>query len=253
MTPDERKLIQDLFDRMRAVGRIDKDTDAEALIHRAVNAHPDSLYILVQTALVQEHALNQSEQRMQDLEQEVAALRAQQPSQPQAAGGGSFLGGLFGGKPAAAQASAVPSSGSSPWGNRGAGAGTQSAGFQGNAGYPQGGGYQPAPVQQPLQQAAPAKSGGGFLAGAMTTAAGVAGGMLAANAIGSMLGGGQGGGLFGGGHNTAKHDQGTTPAAAQPNAQTASDDGLTEEDYEVDTADDTGSDDFGGGDDSMDV
>ena len=41
---------------------------------------------------------------------------------------------------------------------------------------------------QPMQQAAPA-AGGGFMRSAMATAAGVAGGMLAANAISGMLGG----------------------------------------------------------------
>lgn len=246
MTPDERRLIQDLFDRMRGMGRIDKDRDAEALIHQAVNAHPDSLYMLVQTVLVQENALGQSEQRMRELEEENETLRGRQQPQAQGSGGGSFLGGLFGSKPAA-QASSVPSSGGSPWGNRGGvGAGNQSAGFQGTSGY-QGGGYQPAPQPMPQQAAAPARSGGGFLAGAMTTAAGVAGGMLAADAIRNMMGGSHGSS----GHDTARHD---TPAAAQNNTQTAADDGLTDEDYDIDTAaeDDSGAD-FGGGDDSMDV
>lgn len=40
-----------------------------------------------------------------------------------------------------------------------------------------------------MQQAAPQRAGGGFMAQAMTTAAGVAGGMLVANAIGNMMGG----------------------------------------------------------------
>lgn len=255
MTPDERRLIQDLFDRMRAMGRIDKDRDAEALIHQLVNAHPDSLYMMVQNVIVQEQALAQSEQRMQELEAEIQALRRPEPQQG-AGGGGSFLGGLFGGQagraaPAASagfggqRGGAVPSYGAeaprqSPWGSTG---GSQSGGFQGTS-----------TPQQPVPQQ-PARSGGGFLSGAMSTAAGVAGGMLAANAIGSMLGGGHGGGgLFGGG--AASHQtQGNTPLPGpqQDHTQTASaDDGLTEEDYDIDTADDGGGD-VGGGDDSMDV
>ena len=246
MTPDERGLIQDLFDRMRGMGRIDKDLDAEALIHRAVNAHPDSLYIMVQTVLVQENALAQSEQRMRELEEQVERLSPRQP-QAQASGGGSFLGGLFGGSKAAEappRGGSVPSygaapAGGSPWGNQGGG---QAGGYQQ-------GGYQPAP--QPVQQAAPARSGGGFLGSAMTTAAGVAGGMLAANAISGMMGGGNhGGGLFGGGakNDAARHDPAPTP---QANTQTAASEELTDEDYDIDTTDDSGGD--VGGDDSMDV
>lgn len=242
MNADERKLITDLFDRMRGMGRIDKDRDAEALIHQAVNAHPDSLYMMVQTVLIQENALAQSESRMRELEEEIQALQQRQAPAQASSGGGSFLGGLFGGGAGAARPAAggsVPTFGGggaparqSPWGAQ---AGNQSSGFQGSS-----------TPQQPMAQPAPARSGGGFLAGAMTTAAGVAGGMLAADAIRNMMGGGSHGA-------DATKQASTQQPAAQDNSQTASaDNGLTEEDYDIDNADDSGAD-FGGGDDSMDV
>jgi hypothetical protein len=69
----------------------------------------------------------------------------------------------------------------------------------------------------------PAASGGGFLASAMRTATGVAGGLLAANAIESLLGGGRGGlfgpagfagGGFGGGGTTINNFYDAPPDAA---------------------------------------
>ncbi len=180
MTPEERQMIANVFDRMRAVGRFEKDHDAEAFINQSVRQIPDSAYLLIQSVLVQEQALAGADERIRMLEGQVASLEAARaPAAPAASGG--FLGGLFGSKPAAS----VPATGgrqspsfggggasSSPWGNAAPG---NAGGFQQQAQQPQ---YQ-------QQQAAPA--GGGFMKQAMTTAAGVAGGMLAANAIGNMM------------------------------------------------------------------
>jgi hypothetical protein len=159
---------------------------------------------LVQSVLAQEHYLQQAggrieelEARMRDLEDELARLQ-----QSQSRSGGSFLGGLFGGgrqaepEPPSRASGSVPSFGagrgvaSSPspsYGQPGSPWGRQQAQPQG--GYQQGG-YGQAPMQQPAAQQ-PAR-GGGFMASALTTAAGVAGGMLAANAISNMLGGSHG-------------------------------------------------------------
>ena len=49
MTPDERQLIADLFERMRSVGDIDKDREAEGFIAQQIMATPDAAYKLVQT------------------------------------------------------------------------------------------------------------------------------------------------------------------------------------------------------------
>ena len=171
MTPEDRHLITGLFDRMRNIGAPTKDRDAEALINQSVRSFPDAPYMLVQSVLVQEHALQQATARIQDLEED---LRSQQRDQPGQQSGGSFLGGLFGrggqktDEPAANRDPSMadrakPSVGDqSPWSQR----------------------------QSPSQQSAPAPPGsGGFLQQAMTTAAGVAGGTLAAGAIRDLLGG----------------------------------------------------------------
>jgi uncharacterized protein len=182
MNHEERQMIEGVFARMRSVGRVEKDVDAETLINTSVRQIPDSAYLLVQTVLVQQQALEQSEARMQELEAQVANLETQlSRSQPAAPASGGFLGGIFGGsKPAPVQQS------SSPWGGSVPQAGRQSGGFNGpgqQGGYQQGG-YQP---QGGFQQAPQPAAGGGFMRTAMATAAGVAGGVLVAGAIGNMM------------------------------------------------------------------
>lgn len=156
MTPEERQLISDLFDRMRSFGVPVKDREAEVLINQSVRSFPDAPYMLVQSALVQEQALEQAHARIQDLEENLRALEEKQGRA--SSGAGSFLGGLFGGRAPA------PSSTTdrSPWRQ------------------------DQSPAPQPA--AAPVPSGG-FMHSAMTTAAGVAGGMLVSGAIRDMLGG----------------------------------------------------------------
>ncbi len=175
MTPQERQVLADLFERVRSAAAGPRDAEAEAFIAEAVRAQPYAPYLLAQTALVQQHALEAAAQRIQELEAKVAQP-AQEPG---------FLGNLGrslfgGGQPAPRpgydatayqRAAAPPPPPAAP-------------------------GYAPPPAGP--WGAAPAASGGGFLASAMTTATGVAGGLLAANAIESLLGGGRGG-LFGGG------------------------------------------------------
>ena len=166
MTPDERQLITGLFDRMRAFALPQKDREAETLINQAVRAMPDAPYMLVQSVLVQEQALEAANTRVQELEARVRDL--EEGRQPQQSSGGSFLGGLFGGtRPdAERRRSSVPVIGSR--------ADSLPSMPQSRA--------QPAPeMQQP--------AGGGFMRSAMTTAAGVAGGMLLAEGIRNMLGG----------------------------------------------------------------
>jgi hypothetical protein len=176
MTPEERQLIAGLFDRMRGHSLPEKDRDAEALINEQVRATPDAPYMLVQSVLVQEHALQEAASRIEALEEQVRALEggAQQP----APGSGSFLGGLFGGGRAASE----PSRASVPQiGSRAA-----------PSVYDSRQSWTPPPgatQQQPPPGAQAAPASGGFLRSAMATAAGVAGGVLAAGAIRNMLGG----------------------------------------------------------------
>ena len=195
MTPEERQMIANVFDRMRAVGRFEKDRDADAFISQSVRQNPDSAYLLIQSVLVQEQALAGADERIRMLEDQVASLEAARAPAQQASSGG-FLGGLFGGsKPATSvpvtgrQSASFSGSGASPspWGNQAAN--NSSGGYQQSPqGHPQG--QSPGQPQYQQQAGAVAPAGGGFMKQAMTTAAGVAGGMLAANAIGNMMRGG---------------------------------------------------------------
>ena len=75
MTPEERQLIAGLFDRMRSYGLPEKDREAEALINQSVRANPDAPYMLVQSVLVQEQALQAANDRVTQLEDELRELR----------------------------------------------------------------------------------------------------------------------------------------------------------------------------------
>lgn len=175
MTPEERQLIGDLFERMRSLGSLEKDHEAEGFINQNILTTSDAAYKLVQTVLIQEQALQDMQARVEELE---GQLRQMQGAGPRASSGGGFLGGMFGGGRQQAAAS-VP-----PTGNRSPGFGQQPSSPWGRAA-PQPQGYQAPMQQQPAQS-----SGGGFLRGALATAAGVAGGVLAAGALRDMFGGG---------------------------------------------------------------
>lgn len=197
MTPDERSLIDGLFDRLDGASGQPRDADAEALIARRVQRAPHAPYALAQTVLVQDHALQQAHARIQELEEQVS--RQAQPA-PAPTSSGSFLGGLLGGR-----GTSVPSTG-----NRGMalpqqaqplpggytapgyqqGAGYTSPGYP-QGGYPQGGTPQQA-ASGPWAQQRGGFGGGGFLQGALATAAGVAGGALLYDGIRNMMSGGTG-------------------------------------------------------------
>ncbi|GIL41290.1 DUF2076 domain-containing protein [Roseiterribacter gracilis] len=160
MTPQERDLLTNLVDRLRAAPPQQKDAEAEQLIRDAVRLVPDAPYLLAQTVLMQDFALNQAQQRIQELERQAA--------QPQQSGGGSFLGGLLGGGAARA---AQPAPAAGPWGAA-----------------PQ----QQQPQYAPQAQAfAPQGQQPSFLRSAATTAVGIAGGALLFQGLSSMFGGHQ--------------------------------------------------------------
>ena len=192
MTPEERQLLAGLFDRTRSASGQYRDPQAESLIADCVREQPYAPYLLAQTVIVQEQALQAANQKLQQLEARVAELeqQAQAPAQPQQ---GSFLGGLgqsiFGSAPPApAPRTSVPSTGASPWGRTT----SDPAAFQPQAQQPPQSPWQQGPQAGAWQQP-PAQQGGSFLKGALGAAAGVAGGMLLANSIR---------GLFEGHHNS---------------------------------------------------
>lgn len=149
MDQQDKSVIEDLFGKLRqAEGKTGpRDPEAEALIAEHIKNQPGAPYYMAQALVVQQDALANAQSRVQQLEQELT-------QRPQ---GGGFLAGLFGGgEQAPAPRRNVP-----------AHAGRYRQQAQGG---PWGGG-----------------GGGGFLAGAMQTALGVAGGVMIANALTGML------------------------------------------------------------------
>lgn len=175
------------------------DPEADAFIKESFQRFPEAPYRITQTAVVQEAALAEAQNRIRRLEWELQQARAQ-ASQPQQRSGGLF-GGLFGG------------------GNRP----QQPPPNYGPQGYPQQQGYAQG-YPPPPQQAYPPgynpgmfqQRGSGFLGSALTTAAGVAGGMVAGNAIMDLFGGHHGGGFGGeyGGGETIVNNYGDAAGGA---------------------------------------
>src|SRR6516165_4928189 len=87
MTPEERNLVNDLFDRLAALENTEREPEAERAIQEGLKRAPHAVYALVQTALVQDEALKRADARIHDLE-------AQLGSQAQPAHAGGFLGGM---------------------------------------------------------------------------------------------------------------------------------------------------------------
>jgi uncharacterized protein len=269
MTPEERRLIEDLFDRMMSYGSPEKDREADSLIKERLRAMPDAAYMLTQSVLVQEQALQAANERVAELEDRVRALQERQDGPPRRSG--SFLGSVFTnrdrddragleGRPSSvpqvgARAPAPPYERPSAWGQ----SERPSAPWQS------------APPQQPPQPP-PAGSGGGFMRSAMATAAGVAGGVLVADSIRNMMGGGHAKAAAAGGKDehqnqladssSSSHDeQGRHDDQSQREDQGQHDDqgqgddqGSRDDQGEYDTAEDDnydGGSDFG--DDSIDV
>ena len=232
MNGEERQLITSLFDRMRNVGAVEKDRDADALINQSVRQIPDSAYMLVQSVLVQENALQQAGERIEELEDRVRQLEddVARRAQPQQSSGG-FLGGLFGGgAPATAARGSVPSIGSGRAPSSGGGAWGNAPGIGQQRPSQQAWGNQPQQGVGAPQQQAPA--GGGFMRSAMTTAAGVAGGMLVAGAISNMMkgdtahaAGAPSAGEGGAGHTDSNQQAGYSDADNDPGTYDAADDG----------------------------
>ncbi|WP_026191314.1 DUF2076 domain-containing protein [Methylosinus sp. LW4] len=189
MSPEERQLLAGLFERTRSAAGAQRDQEAESFIAEQLKSQPGAPYLLAQTVLVQDQALQAANQRLQELEGRVRDLE----SRPQQSSG--FLGGLFGGAqrqapppprpappPGYGQQPGYPQQQGGPWGAAPAGGPAYAP--------PPPPGY--APQAYPPQQAA-AAPGGGFLKGALGTAAGVAGGVLLADSIRGLFHGGAGG------------------------------------------------------------
>lgn len=152
MNEQDRQAIEGLFSRLADAEQKagSRDAEAEAFIQQRIAKQPGAAYMMAQTIVMQNFALEQARQRIEELERE----RSQAPANAQSNGG------LFGSSQPAEcprHTGTVPVVGQRP----------------------------SAPQVQPSRA-----GGGGFLAGAAQTAIGVAGGIMLGNLLGSMFSGG---------------------------------------------------------------
>jgi hypothetical protein len=73
MTPQERQLVDELFDRMAQLENAPREPEAERLIADGARRSPNSLYALVQTVLVQDKALKRANARIEELQAQLGA------------------------------------------------------------------------------------------------------------------------------------------------------------------------------------
>jgi uncharacterized protein len=170
MTPEERNLVIELFDRLATLEDAQCDPDAERLIRDGLRQAPNAPYALVQTVLVQDEALKRADARIRELE-------GASDTEPRDT---SFLGGmrdsLFGKREGRGsvpsvrpgEAASAPASMSPAW---------------------QTGAQAPMPG---APAGAPGAPGGSFLGTAAAAAAGVIGGSLLMSSIRSLMGHPQG-------------------------------------------------------------
>jgi len=72
MTPQERQMVDDLFDRLARLETAPRDAAAERAIADGLARSPHAIYPLVQTVLVQDEALKRADARIRELTGEDA-------------------------------------------------------------------------------------------------------------------------------------------------------------------------------------
>jgi hypothetical protein len=207
MTAEERQMLSDLADKIAQTPAPPKDAEAEEFIRSRIGSRPDALYLMTQTVLIQNLAIEQAQHQIEELKQ-------QSPPAARPSAGGSFLG-----------TQAPPRPGTPSYGS---------------------GQYAP-PAPPPPQYAPPSPSGpspggGGpsFLRGAAQTAAGVAAGALAFEGIRSLFShpgyGGAGLGGFGGSpvEETVVNNYYDAPPQEAGQVQDAAYDGTQNDDSQLD-------------------
>ncbi|WP_312404397.1 DUF2076 domain-containing protein [Rhizobium sp.] len=193
MSPEERQLLNSLFERVRTASATPRDRDAEDLIDQETRKQPYATYYLAQAVVVQEKGLEAASNHIRELEDRIRELEAAQGEHRQAEQGGGFLSSIFGSQqsrqPAPVQQSSAPTPG--PWGARQA--------YKGPRGYDDSYRAPPPPTYGAQPSAAQPSgpwnnnlsrgpsAGSSFLTGALGTAAGVAGGMLLANSLSGLF------------------------------------------------------------------
>jgi uncharacterized protein len=214
MTPQERQLVDDLFDRLSKMESAPRDPDATAAIAQGLRVAPNAIYPLVQTVLVQDEALRRANARIQELEAASA---------PQQDRGGGFLDTMRDTIFAQSQPRGSvpnvrpPEAGSRPVWNSG----------QVMQQQPSPGQYDQGPYGQPFGAAqAPMGGGGSFLGTAAAAAAGMVGGSLLLGSIRSMMGGSRHG--FGDAGALGERATGQSPSTDQSGSSLARDAGIND-------------------------
>jgi len=189
MTPQERQLIDTLFDRLAGLENAPRDPEAERAIMEGLRKAPNAVYALVQTTLLQDEALKRANAHIEELQAELES----QPD-PQAQHSGSFLDSMrdavFG---SSGSRGSVPSVRA---GDPGASRPVWNSGQTLGGGDPRYAGYAPGPGPSPGYGSgyggygAP-QGGGSFLGTAAAAAVGVIGGSMLMNGIRGLMGGHQ--------------------------------------------------------------
>jgi len=222
MTPEERQMLSDLANKLAQTPAPPKDAEAEEFIRSRIGSRPDALYMMTQTVLIQNLAIEQAQHQIEELKQ-------QSPQAARPSAGGSFLGAQA---PYSSGQYAPPPPQYAP----------------------------PPPPYAPPSPGAPSPGGPSFLRGAAQTAAGVAAGALAFEGIRSLFshpgygGGGLGG--FGGGspvEETVVNNYYDAPPHEAGQGQDAAYDDTQSDDAQIQDADyDSGDDGGDSGGDSGD-
>jgi hypothetical protein len=207
MTPQERKLIDDLFDRLATLENNPRDADATRAITDGLGRAPNATYALVQSVLVQDEALKRADARIRELETAAGVV----PNEPAPSGGflDTMRDAVFGKRephgsvptvrPGGVAATAAPAApAASPSGVSGGISGARVAPPPAAAPAPPSSVWNNAPQPQPqpggpwlgAQPAATGTpAGGSFLGTAAAAAAGTIGGALLMNSFRNMFGG----------------------------------------------------------------
>lgn len=189
MNPQERQLVDELFERLARLESAPRDTDAQAAITQGLSRAPNAVYPLVQTVLLQEEALKRAAARIEELEGRAGAEQGQ----------GGFLdsmrGAIFGQQQNRGSVPSVPAASADrpAWNSAPP---SQPAG---------------APYGQPESRAQQGGGfgGGSFLGSAAAAAVGVIGGSMLMNSIGGLFGGNKQG--FGDSTSMGRGSEGTSP------------------------------------------
>jgi uncharacterized protein len=229
MTPQERQMIDELFDRLSKLESAPRDPDAVAAIAEGLRKAPNAVYALVQTVLVQDEALKRANSRIQELEAAGA------PAQNQSGGFLDSMRETFFGQTQQQRGSVPnvrpPEMPSRPVWN---------SGQVMQQGQPPGQYNQAPPNQVPYGQpyGAPQVPGGGgsFLGTAAAAAAGMVGGSLLLGGIRSMMGGSHSG--FGDVSAFGDRGLGQNPWTDQSGSTLARDAGIGDIGSSADRADD---------------